>query len=74
MFDFLIVGAKASWLKGTSKPRFINAVPLGLASFVQLLTFSPLLLQGVFIVGAVGVCRAISERPVQKSLLQQGYR
>lgn len=54
----IIVSAKASWLKGTRVPRFIDTVSLGLVS-LQLLTFN--LLQGEFIVGVVRVCRAVFE-------------
>lgn len=54
----IIVSAKASWLKGTRVPRFIDTVSFDLVS-LQLLTFN--LLQGEFIMGVVRVCRAVFE-------------
>lgn len=74
----IIVGDKASWLKGV--PRFINTDfflnGFGIFFFPLLfLTFSPLQLQEMFYVGMQWACAQLYLSNLYKqSPLQQGYR
>lgn len=69
MFDFLIVGAKASWLKGTRVPRFINTLSFFRCPIVNIQS-----LTGMLNFGAMGVCGAVSERPVKTVSMTTGLR